>query len=71
LVILDSMMPGIDGEAVATALRITNGVPILVITGRGDAANQGQRLGGYGYLQKPFGLAELVQKVREGLVQSR
>ncbi|MDE3078116.1 MAG: response regulator [Chloroflexota bacterium] len=67
LAILDVMLPGIDGEAVATALRLMEGVPILVVTGRRDTSVVVQRLGGYAVLRKPFSIGDLVEAVEQGL----
>ncbi|MDE3077857.1 MAG: response regulator, partial [Chloroflexota bacterium] len=50
LAVVDVMLPGIDGEAVATALRLMEGVPILVMTGRRDISVVAERLGGYAVL---------------------
>lgn len=67
LVILDSRLPGIDGEAVSVALRMAHGVKILVVTGRDDAGRVADRAGAYGYLTKPFSMTSLIEKVRQGL----
>ncbi len=67
LIILDVKMPGIDGEAVATALRLMEGLPVLVVTGAKDVETSVERLGGYGYLRKPFALTDLVDAVCTGL----
>jgi DNA-binding response OmpR family regulator len=67
LAILDMMLPGVDGEGVATAMALMQGVPILLMTGRGDPATAAARMGAYGYLRKPFEISALVDAVRQGL----
>ncbi len=67
LAVLDMMLPGVDGEAVATALTIMQGVPILLMTGKGDPAGAATRMGAYGYLRKPFEMSALVRAVQQGL----
>jgi two-component system alkaline phosphatase synthesis response regulator PhoP len=67
LVILDIMLPGIDGLEVCRRLRSSgNAVPILFLTARGSDADRvlGLRLGADDYLTKPFVVEELVLRVR-------
>ena len=67
LVVLDVMMPGLDGFAVAQQLRSgCNGVPVLFLTAK-DATEdrvQGLTLGGDDYVTKPFSLEEVVARIR-------
>ncbi|WP_216328416.1 response regulator transcription factor [Deinococcus aestuarii] len=67
LIVLDVMLPGMDGFAVARELR-TAGVdaPILFLTARGELADrvQGLDLGGDAYLVKPFAVPELLATLR-------
>ncbi len=67
LAVLDMMLPGVDGEAVATALTLMQGVPILLMTGTGDPALAARRMGAYGYIRKPFEISALVEAVQRGL----
>lgn len=66
LVILDVMLPGIDGYAVLTALRSSKQVPVLMLTARGqtDDKVKGFELGADDYLVKPFDFPELLARVR-------
>ena len=66
LVILDIMLPGIDGFAVLSALRTSKQVPVLMLTARGktDDKVRGFDLGADDYLVKPFQFPELLARVR-------
>ncbi len=66
LVILDLMLPGLDGFRVLRALREEGlAMPVLVLTARGEEADKvrGLRLGADDYVTKPFGLLELLARV--------
>jgi DNA-binding response OmpR family regulator len=69
LVVLDITLPILNGYMVARALRETHGaqLPVLAITGDGQAPLKAERAGAYAYLRKPFDVAELVAAVRRGL----
>jgi DNA-binding response OmpR family regulator len=59
LVLLDVMMPGVDGWTVARELaedERTRDIPVVFLTARADPADKhlGEQLGGVGYLVKPF-----------------
>jgi two-component system alkaline phosphatase synthesis response regulator PhoP len=66
LVILDLMLPGLDGYRVLRKVR-EEGVtsPVLILTARGEEADKvmGFRLGADDYVTKPFGLLELMARV--------
>lgn len=65
-VILDVMMPGMDGFEVLKALRAAgNTVPVLMLTARSDVDDRvtGLDLGADDYLTKPFGINELMARV--------
>ncbi|HWE55934.1 MAG TPA: response regulator transcription factor [Acidimicrobiales bacterium] len=66
LVILDLGLPDMDGYAVCQQLRARSSVPILVVTARGSEADKvlGLDLGADDYLVKPFGLRELMARIR-------
>jgi len=66
LVILDWMLPGIDGMAVLSALRHTRSVPVLMLTARGQIEDRvrGLQAGADDYLIKPFAFSELVARVQ-------
>src|SRR2546428_7064600 len=66
LVVLDLMMPGIDGLEVCRQLRATGTLPILMLTARSGTADRvrGLDTGADDYLVKPFAYAELLARVR-------
>jgi len=66
LVVLDLMMPEIDGLEVCRQLRRDSNLPILMLTARGGTADrvQGLDLGADDYLVKPFAYPELLARVR-------
>jgi two-component system response regulator MprA len=66
LVVLDVMMPGIDGREVARRLRSGGDVPILMLTARDEVADRvaGLDAGADDYLVKPFALEELLARIR-------
>lgn len=66
LVILDVMLPGIDGFALLSALRTSKQTPVLMLTARGktDDKLRGFDLGADDYLVKPFQFPELLARVR-------
>lgn len=66
LVLLDVMLPGIDGLEVARRLRAGSGVPILMLTAREglDDRIEGLDSGADDYLAKPFALQELLARLR-------
>lgn len=65
LVVLDVMLPGLDGFAVCRALRSTSQVPVILLTARAGEADRlrGFDLGADDYIVKPFSPRELVARV--------
>lgn len=72
LVILDLMLPEIDGMAVIRAVRRTDRTPIIVLSARGTTGDRiaGLSAGADDYLPKPFSPAELVLRVKRVLDRS-
>lgn len=65
MIVLDVMMPDMDGFAVLRAIRRTSRVPILMLTARGEAEDriEGLEIGADDYLAKPFLPKELLLRV--------
>ena len=64
--ILDLMLPDVDGLEVCRRVRATSDIPILMLTARGDATDRvvGLELGADDYLGKPFNPRELLARLR-------
>ena len=73
LVILDVMLPDIDGFDVCRSLRSRSQVPVLMLTARGDPADRivGLELGADDYLPKPFEPRELLARIRAVMRRGR
>lgn len=65
LVILDIMMPGMDGFETLEKIRAENSLPILMFTSKNDSASKvrGLRAGADDYLTKPFDMDELIARI--------
>lgn len=73
LVLLDLMLPGLDGLDVCRRIRATSAVPVVMVTARDSPADRalGLAAGADAYLTKPFTAAELLTTIRDVLHQHR
>src|SRR6476619_8353413 len=73
LVVLDVMLPGLNGFDVLRRLRDTSNIPVLLLTARGEDVDRivGLEIGADDYLPKPFNPRELVARIRAVLRRSR
>jgi two-component system, OmpR family, response regulator CpxR len=73
LVVLDVMLPGINGFEVLRRIRQTSKIPVLLLTARGEDVDRivGLEIGADDYLPKPFNPRELVARIRAILRRSR
>ena len=73
LIVLDIMLPTMDGYQVCRTLRAESTVPILLLSARGEEFDRvlGLELGADDYLTKPFALRELVARIRAMLRRSQ
>ena len=69
LILLDVMLPGLDGIEVCTRIRESSGVPIIMLTAKGDTTDvvKGLESGADDYVVKPFNPKELVARIRTRL----
>ena len=72
LVVLDVMLPGMDGLAVLQEIRRISDVPVILLTARGDEVDRiaGLEIGADDYVVKPFSPRELVARVKVVLRRS-
>jgi two-component system response regulator MtrA len=69
LILLDLMLPGMDGIEVCSRIRAESGVPIIMLTAKSDTADvvKGLESGADDYMVKPFNPKELVARIRTRL----
>jgi two-component system response regulator ResD len=69
LVLLDLMLPGIDGLEVCRRIRMQSNVPVIMVTAKGDEIDTiiGLGVGADDYISKPFSPRELVARVKAAL----
>ncbi len=72
LIVLDVMLPEVDGFAVLTRIRQTSSVPVILLTARSDEPDRvvGLELGADDYVVKPFSPREVLARVRSVLRRS-
>ena len=73
LIVLDLMLPKLDGLEVCRQLRMESSVPIIMLTAKGEESDKilGLGLGADDYLTKPFGPGELAARVKAVLRRTR
>ena len=73
VVLLDVMMPGMDGIDVCRRIRQKNTIPVLMLTARGDETDRvvGLEIGADDYVAKPFSPRELVARIKAVLRRAR
>lgn len=73
LIVLDVMLPGMDGIQVCRTIRASSQVPVLFLSAKGEDVDRilGLEIGGDDYLTKPFVMRELVARVRANLRRSQ
>jgi two-component system OmpR family response regulator len=73
LVVLDIMLPGDDGISLCREMRQSGGVPVIMLTARGDPVDRivGLEVGADDYMPKPFDPRELLARIRSVLRRSR
>src|SRR6201988_1763407 len=73
LVVLDVMLPGINGFEVLRRIRATSRLPVLLLTARGEDVDRivGLEIGADDYLPKPFNPRELVARIRAVLRRTK
>ena len=66
LVLLDLMLPGIDGYQVCREVRAKNSVPIIMLSAKGEVFDKvlGLELGADDYMEKPFDTKELIARIK-------
>ena len=69
LILLDLMLPGLDGFGVCRKIREKSNVPIIMLTARDEEVDKvlGLELGADDYMTKPFGVRELLARVKANL----
>ena len=73
LVVLDLMLPGLDGMEVCRRIRAHRNVPIIMLSARGDEVDKvlGLEMGADDYVTKPFSPRELVSRVKANLRRAK
>ena len=72
LILLDIMMPKIDGISVLEAIRSTSDIPVILLTAKGDEEDKlfGYEVGADDYVTKPFSPKLLIAKIKALLKRS-
>ena len=67
LVLVDWLMPGLDGSGLCRAIRTRSDVPIIVVTSRQGARSEALSAGANDYISKPFAVDELLAHIESAL----
>jgi len=69
LMLLDVMLPGMDGFSICKKLRETSNMPVIMLTAREEEADKvfGLEIGADDYITKPFSMRELLARIRANL----
>ena len=72
LVLLDIMLPGLSGLEICRRIRKTSGVPVIMLTAKGEITDKvmGLDIGADDYITKPFEIEELLARIRAALRRS-
>ena len=73
LMILDVMMPGLDGIRTTLKVRETSSIPIIILSAKSEDADKilGLNIGADDYITKPFGTSEMLARIRAAIRHSR
>jgi two-component system OmpR family response regulator len=73
LIVLDLMLPGVDGLELCRTLRTRSRIPVIMLTARGDEMDRvlGLEMGADDYLAKPFSARELLARIKVVLRRAR
>jgi two-component system, OmpR family, response regulator len=73
VILLDLMMPGMDGLEVCRKIRAKSTIPLIMLTAKGDETDRvvGLEMGADDYIAKPFGPRELLARIRAVLRRSQ
>jgi DNA-binding response OmpR family regulator len=69
LILVDWLMPNMDGMGLCRSIRSESNVPIIIITSRRDGRNAALAAGANDYVSKPFVVDELLTHIRALLIQ--
>jgi len=67
IVLLDVIMPGMDGFEVLQKLRVFSKLPVIIVSARPEYSKQAINLGANAFVSKPFDIDELLKKIEQFL----
>lgn len=73
LIILDIMLPGVDGLTLCRDLQASSSIPVIIVSAKGDELDRvlGLKMGADDYIAKPFSMLELIARAQAVLRRSR